>query len=120
MLIVCPLVLFILAFALCVHRFAASDYPIGIFKKLSFVMPYLLYSYLFVYTCVHHDFHITWFPCRLILYRWVSLLDQELFPRPEHMSSCFRFNDTFNNISAISWLSALLVKRTTDLSPIEM
>jgi hypothetical protein len=51
------------------------------------IMLHLCYLYLFMHTCIQHDFHIRWCSYRLKVTRWVSHMKQELLTIPEHPSS---------------------------------
>ena len=50
-------------------------------------MFHLCYLYLFMHTCIQHDFHIRWCSYRLKVTRRVSHMEQELLTIPEHLSS---------------------------------
>ena len=53
---------------------------------------FICYLYLFTFTGVQHDFHLTWCSCLLTTTRRVSLVKQELSTLPEHLITTPVFN----------------------------
>ena len=53
---------------------------------------FICYLYLFTFTGVQHEFHLTWCSCLLAITRRVSLVKQELSTLPEHLITTPVFN----------------------------